>query len=85
MQGERCTSIQWGVWAGAGMAASEAGLLQRLRQQGFLALPPAAGLSVLARLVAAFEGPATPFAASLFEWPAFIRGAVGCMICSSKL
>ena len=39
MQGLPTTSIQWGAWAGAGMAAADPGLAGRLRKAGVVMVP----------------------------------------------
>lgn len=44
-------SFQWGPWAQAGMAARGKSLIQRLERQGFEALDPAAGLSMIERVL----------------------------------
>jgi hypothetical protein len=41
------TSVQWGAWAGAGMASGDAGTLQRLERMGLGALSPVHGLGAL--------------------------------------
>ena len=74
-QGEACTSVQWGAWAGSGMAASEPALLERLKRQGYLALTPSVGLAALQSILGAagsFAG--ASIVASLFDWPALLKG-----------
>ncbi len=48
-QGLAATSIAWGAWAGAGMAADKG---ERLRRQGVLPLPAATALAALERVLA---------------------------------
>ena len=40
-------SLQWGAWAGSGMAAQEGPLLSRLARLGMGAIDPAQGLTAL--------------------------------------
>lgn len=47
LRGAAGTSVQWGAWAGAGMAAATPQLLLRLARQGLGAIHPAHGLLVL--------------------------------------
>ena len=65
------TSIQWGAWAGAGMAAAEPTLLRRLEQQGYGAVQPAHGLAALQAMLA--PAPAPVSMASPFDWSRFLR------------
>lgn len=77
-------SVQWGAWAEAGMAASQAGLLSKLDRQGYGALQPTAGLAVLHSAlqgvigVAAgmLQGRAAGVArmAAPFHWDRFLTG-----------
>jgi acyl transferase domain-containing protein/protein-L-isoaspartate O-methyltransferase len=50
-QGLPALSINWGPWAEVG-AAAERHVLERLRAQGIVAIPSAAGLAILAALMA---------------------------------
>ena len=47
LQGSVGTSIGWGPWMGAGMAAADAGLIRRLERQGLAGIRPEQGLLVL--------------------------------------
>jgi 3-oxoacyl-(acyl-carrier-protein) synthase/acyl carrier protein len=76
---QRCgvgaTSVQWGPWAQAGMAAATPQLAARLRRQGLGEVRPAQGLAVLAALLAggtAGPAPAT-LAASPLHWSAILK------------
>ena len=71
MQGCATTSIQWGAWAGAGMAAADAALLQRLVRQGYGAVTPVQGLGVLAGVL---RKSSAVVAASPFDWSTFLAG-----------
>lgn len=74
-QGQPCTSIQWGAWAGAGLAAEAPGLLARLARQGHGALAPATGLRVLAAVLGAARSRApAQLVASVFNWSMFLEG-----------
>jgi hypothetical protein len=66
--GTPMVSVQWGAWAGAGMAASDAQTAARVERTGMGLLSPEAGLAalegVLAGLGAGAAGAAVPG-----EWP----------------
>ena len=47
LQGVPSCSIQWGAWAGAGMAAGAPDLAQRLARSGLTLITPAIGLAAL--------------------------------------
>ena len=57
LQGCTSTSLQWGAWAGSGMAAGDTKLLARLAKAGMGVIPPAAGLRALTRLLSASSRP----------------------------
>ena len=82
VQGCPSTAVQWGAWAAAGMAAADPGLLQRLVRQGYGALSPHQGLSVLASAVSTRPG-LPVVAASPFDFAVFLAGAMcgDCMPC----
>ena len=80
-RGQPSHSLQWGAWAGAGMAAAEPQLLQKLTRQGYGAVDPAAGLGQLHSLLLA-GGPGIPglpaaLVAAPFNWPRFLGGQSG--------
>lgn len=78
LQGQPVVAVQWGVWSGAGMAASEPGLMHRLARRGYGALSPAAGLAALgSALAGATTGglKAAVTMAAPFLWPKFLQGA----------
>ena len=77
MQGVFSISLQWGAWAGAGMAANDA-LLSRLRRQGYLALRPAVGLCALATALVGHANLPAVMAAGVFDWPLFFKGKPTC-------
>ena len=70
-QGCSGASVQWGAWAGAGMAAAEPQLLQKLQRQGYSAVQPAAGLAALHALLLGSEVAAVTMAAP-YEWARFL-------------
>jgi hypothetical protein len=74
LQGGRCVSLQWGAWAGAGMAAADASLLSKLSRQGYGAIQPASGLSALRAAVAAIG--VSNVVVSSFVWPTFLKGKI---------
>ena len=45
----RVVSVQWGAWAGSGMASQDPGVVSRLEQLGLHAIHAAEGLRALAR------------------------------------
>ena len=47
VQGLPVTSVQWGAWAGAGMAAADAALSAKLQRAGLKLVTPLKGLSAL--------------------------------------
>ena len=73
-QGLAALSVQWGAWAGAGMAA-HAGL-ERMERLGFGAVRPAAGMALVRSLLGALGGagsaaaglPPARLLASVFFW-----------------
>lgn len=81
VQGQPVRAVQWGVWAGAGMAAGQAGLIGRLARQGYGALNPADGLAVLGNTLAGLGdgGGKADIGAALmaapFHWARFLTGA----------
>lgn len=76
-QGQAGRSVQWGAWAGAGMAAAEPQLLAALLRQGYAAVKPAAGLELLHALLdssSSSSGTAVLMAAP-FDWERFLSSA----------
>ena len=66
-QGIAGTSIAWGAWGGAGMAAAGVGIAARLHRMGIAAIAPPAGLAALhqAVLLSVAAGSSTLIAAGL--------------------
>ena len=56
--GRAASSVQWGAWGGSGMATRVRGFMDRMARMGLGVLPPAQGLAVIGRVLAAA---ATPF------------------------
>lgn len=78
-QGISTTSVQWGVWSNAGMAASNPALLRKLASQGYGALKPATGLDLLQRsLVHLSKIPVRML--SEFNWSVFLSSNGRAMI-----
>lgn len=73
-QGQAGCSVQWGAWAGAGMAAAEPQLLAALHRQGYAAVQPRAGLAVLHDLLGgkSISSGAAAVMAAPFEWARFL-------------
>jgi 3-oxoacyl-(acyl-carrier-protein) synthase/acyl carrier protein len=68
-RGAPTLSVQWGAWAGGGMA--DAGVLKRAARMGIGAVSPSDGLEALARLL--LVGAAAPVVAvSPFDWRPFL-------------
>jgi hypothetical protein len=80
--GVAAVSVQWGAWAGAGMAARDPQTAARLARLGMGLIAPQQGLAALEGALAALGGgggggPATPppqavVAAVPFKWAAFL-------------
>jgi hypothetical protein len=76
--GVAATSVQWGAWAGAGMASR--GVMERLKRLGQGILEPAAGLSALAAALRGADvgeplrsaGTAV-LTVNPFDWPTYAR------------
>jgi NADPH:quinone reductase-like Zn-dependent oxidoreductase len=58
-------AVQWGAWAGAGMAASDTNMASRLHRQGLSLLEPSVGLATMAALLNFWRQPMTPVTAVL--------------------
>lgn len=74
-QGCASTSVQWGAWAGAGMAASTPALLVKLQRRGYAAVQPAAGLAALHGLMVSSCSGAAVVMAAPFDWGRFLAPA----------
>lgn len=72
-QGVAATSIQWGAWAQAGMAATDRSTALRLSRMGLGMISPDSGLQALG---AALEGSHSAVLAAVpFMWPQFVAAA----------
>lgn len=69
-RGLPATAINWGPWAGSGMAA-QAGREEQLEARGMGLIPPAAGLEALERLLRADATEAVVIDA---RWPQILKG-----------
>lgn len=67
-QGLTSVSVNWGAWAGSGMAAGAG--LARMERLGFGAIPPAAGAAALGSVLRSLHGSATAaqLTGSVFLW-----------------
>jgi len=74
-QGIASASVQWGAWAGAGMAATAPALLVKLQRKGYEAVQPAAGLAALHGLMAGSSAGAAVIMAAPFDWSRFLSPA----------
>jgi 3-oxoacyl-(acyl-carrier-protein) synthase len=70
--GGASTSVQWGAWAGAGMAAGDRSTALRVERLGMGMVQPAPGLALLQRVLAGAAG-APVLAAVPFLWHRFIQ------------
>ncbi len=74
-QGLSSTSVQWGAWAGAGMAAQDARTAARIERMGMGMMQPAQGLAALEGALGSIwvSGPAPAvLAATPFSWQRFL-------------
>ena len=68
-------SIQWGAWAGGGMAAADAGTAARVERSGLALVQPERGLAALAAAVGALGSSASAspvLSVTPFLWDAFL-------------
>ena len=73
--GTVATSVQWGAWAGAGMATNDASTASRLERLGLGLIPISSGLQALAVAVAGSTSSGPVLAAVPFRWPQFVAAA----------
>jgi hypothetical protein len=68
LQGLTSVSVNWGAWAGGGMAAGAG--LARMERLGFGAIPPAAGAAALGGVLRQLHagGAAAQLTGSMFLW-----------------
>ena len=73
LAGGTATSVQWGAWAGAGMAANDASTAARVERTGMALVQPQQGMALLGGLLEA-AGRAPPLlAATPFAWDKFMH------------
>ncbi len=73
--GVSAVSVQWGAWAGAGMAASDPQTAARVARLGMGLISPASGLAALEGALSASPfttQPAAVLSATPFNWPRFL-------------
>ncbi len=68
--GSMATSVQWGAWAGGGMASAETAA--RVERMGMALVTPDAGLAALQGLLAS-SAAAPVVGANPFNWPRFLQ------------
>jgi hypothetical protein len=78
LAGVPAVSVQWGAWAGGGMAAADAQTAARVERMGMSLISPAAGLAALegvlaATSVGAAAGSAAVVAAIPFKWQRMLQ------------
>mgnify|MGYP001806729484 CR=1 FL=1 len=74
-------SVQWGAWAGGGMAAADSQTAARVERMGMSLIQPQQGLAALQGVLSALtaarvpstSGPDAVVAANPFRWPTFLR------------
>ena len=70
------SSIQWGGWAGGGMASADAGTAARLARMGMPLITPSQGLAALASIMLGHTlqpQRSAAVAATSFKWDAFMK------------
>lgn len=73
IQGLTSVSVNWGAWAGSGMAAGAG--LARMERLGFGAIPPAAGAAALGAVLRSLhsgDGAAAQLTGSVFLWDRYL-------------
>lgn len=72
VQGVGALSVNWGAWAGSGMAEKTG--IERMERQGFGALQPAAGVAAMAQMLAGLATAATKpqLLSSVFLWDRYM-------------
>jgi len=73
-QGRPVTAVQWGPWAGAGMAAGSAGARARLQRLGLGMLTAQQGLATLESVLAGSGAGTAVQAAVAADWPRLLAG-----------
>jgi acyl transferase domain-containing protein/acyl carrier protein len=72
--GISCTSLQWGPWAGSGMASVQQGVARRLERLGMVLITPAVGLEALQRACILSTQPILG-AVHVFDWNKLLRSS----------
>ena len=79
--GSSAVSVQWGAWAGGGMAVQDAGTLRRLERSGMGAISATEGMAALEGLLRAQGGAAlgglSQVAVAPVDWGVFVRRSGG--------
>lgn len=66
-------SLQWGAWAGAGMAARDTSTAARIQRAGMSMVTPMQGLAALGSVMAASAKQSAPVTAAIpFDWQRFM-------------
>ena len=71
LQGLLSSSVQWGAWAGGGMAVQDRSVAVRVRRMGMDMITAASGLQALEGLLSA-SAPTAVYTAVPFNWPTFL-------------
>ena len=66
------SSVQWGGWAGGGMASTDAGTAARLARMGMPLITPSQGLAALSGIINSQSAPSV-LAAVPFNWDRFLQ------------
>ena len=70
-RGQTAVSLQWGAWAGGGMASKET--TARVERMGMAMISPEQGLTALTGVLGASRQPSAVVAAAPFNWPRFTQ------------
>ena len=73
MRGHQSVSIQWGAWAGGGMAAEAAAVKRAVERQHMMLIDPEAGLVAMKSAVVSLGGPIASLVP--FNWDSMRRAA----------
>ncbi len=82
--GVHCTSVQWGPWAGSGMASVQQGIARRLERLGMVLITPAVGLDALQRALMVTSHPILE-AVYVTDWNKLLRSSQKELVIYSEL
>ena len=77
-EGSAAVAVQWGAWAGGGMAARDSGTVRRLARMGLGVIEPEVGLAALEGVLAIRSaGAPAQVALNPTNWAVLLRGQAG--------